>query len=244
MRTPRSWRAAVPRRFASLLLGLAALLLVAACGDDADSVGACAGETCFAAEDGLVLHGRIFGSGGTGVILAHMLGSDQGAWEEFGETLAARGFIAFTFDFRGHGRSPGPRDVTLAASDLRAAVRVLKTELRVPGIFLVGASMGGTAALKTAAGESVLGVVSISSPASISGLSAVSDVARIAAPKLFIAAESDTPYVDDARSLFERARNPKELEIVRGQRHGTGLIEGAQGDEVRGLILAFFESNR
>ncbi len=243
MRTPRCWQVAVPRRFAPFLLALAVLLLVAACGGG-DSVGACESDTCFIAEDGLVLHGRVVGSGATGVVLAHMLGSDQGAWDELGDTLAARGFTVFTFDFRGHGSSPGPRDVTLAASDLRTAVRVVQTQLRLPRLFVVGASMGGTAALKVAAGENVLGVVSISSPANISGLSAVSDAARITAPKLFIAAEGDSPYVDDARSLFERARDPKELQIVGGRRHGTGLIEGAQGDEVRSLILDFVERNR
>jgi pimeloyl-ACP methyl ester carboxylesterase len=244
MPTPKYWRATVLKRFTPLLLGLAVLLVVAACGDDADSIGACASETCFAADDGLVLHGRFFGTGSTGVILTHMLGSDQGEWEEFAETLAARGFAAFTFDYRGHGRSPGARDVSLAASDLRAALRTLKTQLRSQQIFVVGASMGGTAALKVAASENVLGVVSISSPSSISGLSAVNDVARITAPKLFIAAEGDTPYVEDVRSLFERARDPKELQIVNGREHGTGLIEGSQGGEVRRMILDFIEANK
>jgi pimeloyl-ACP methyl ester carboxylesterase len=219
------------------------MLLVAAC-DNGDSIGACASDTCFIAEDGLVLHGSIFGNGPTGVVLAHMLGSDQGVWKELGETLAARGFTAFTFDFRGHGSSPGPRDPTLAASDLRAAVRVVQAQLHLPRLFVVGASMGGTAALKVAAGENVLGVISISGPANISGLSAVSDSARITAPKLFIAAEGDSPYVNDARSLFERARDPKELQIVGGRSHGTDLIEGGQGNEVRTLMLDFFERNR
>jgi len=236
--------AAGRRGLAAALLALAALALVlAACDSPGGGPGTGQGVR-FVAEDGLVLNGRIYGApGGAGVVLAHMLDSDLSAWDRFAEHLAARGFQVLSFDFRGHGRSPGEKEVGIADGDVSAAARFLRGNQRRK-LFLVGASMGGTASLKVAAREDVLGVVSLSAPASIRGMAALPGAERIAAPKLFIAAEGDGDAVRDARRMFDVAKEPKQIQILPGGAHGTDLLSGDRGDAARDLIVGFLEKNR
>ncbi len=240
--TQRRWRGTGRSRLPLILAALAAIvLLAAACGSSGSGTGT---RILFQSGDGLVIHGRVFGNGAPGVVLAHMLNGDQDDWEPFAETLAARGYIALTFDFRGHGRSGGDKEVGIADADLSAALRFMRASLERQNVFLIGASMGGTAALKVASREKLLGVVSLSAPASIRGLSAIPDVPGITSPKLFIVAAADGTAAGDAERFFDLAAEPKQLEAVGGNRHGTNLLKGGEADRVRNLILDFLEQHR
>ena len=239
---PRFWPGAARRAVPLAFTAAATLVLLAtACGSSDSGSGS---NVLFQAEDGLVIHGRVFGNGAPGVVLSHMLNGDQGDWTTFAETLAVRGFSVLTFDFRGHGKSGGGKEVGIADTDMSAALRFMRVRLNRPNVFLIGASMGGTAALKVASREEVLGVVSLSAPVSIRGLSALLDVERVASAKLFVAAEGDGKAASDAQRLFDLAGDPKQLEIVGGGRHGTDLLKGGDADRVRGLILDFLEQYR
>ncbi|MGC2444752.1 MAG: hypothetical protein WA409_15285, partial [Candidatus Binatus sp.] len=59
----------------------------------------------FTTSDGVLLRGHLYGSGSTGVILAHMYPADQSDWTDFAQVLAAHGYQALTFDFRGFTES-------------------------------------------------------------------------------------------------------------------------------------------
>jgi len=59
----------------------------------------------FTTSDGVLLRGHLYGSGETGVILAHMYPADQSDWTDFAEILAAHGYQGLTFDFRGFTES-------------------------------------------------------------------------------------------------------------------------------------------
>ena len=170
--------------------------------------------------------------------------ANQESWTDFAETLAARGFFVITFDFRGHGISPGDRDLGIADGDLASAVRFMRTTVGRKHLFLVGASMGGTASLKVASREDVLGVVSLSAPDSIRGLNALSEVSRVQAPKLFIAAEEDSQATRSAQRLFESASEPKELRLFPASGQGTDMLKGEDGQSVRELIIRFLEQHR
>lgn len=233
-----------PRRWWSAALASVALALTLAACTTADSGPSAARSVRFLAEDGLVLQGRVYGSGSPGVVLAHALDSDQSAWRQFAESLAARGYRVLTFDFRGHGTSPGEKEIGVVDSDLAGALRFMREQLQRPRAFLIGASMGGTAALRVASREDVLGVATLSAPLSIRGLSANPGLERITAPKLFIAAEGDSSAAQDARRLFALARDPKQVELVKGSAHGTDLLAGSQGDAIRNLLLTFLDKNR
>ena len=241
----KSWPAAVPsaalRPLALLLVLIVAATVAAGC-DPADS----GRGVLITADDGLVLRGKVYGNGAAGVILTHELNGDQSGWTAFAERLVARGFFVLTFDFRGHGDSPGPREAGIADADLAAAARFLRSPdgLGRSNYFLVGASMGGTAALKVASREQALGVVTLSAPISVRGLSARDEIGGVDAPKLFVAAENDPPYTDAAQALYDLSANPKELLFLPGSDHGTDLLRGDEAAEARRAIIDFLEANR
>lgn len=221
-------------------LAFLAAALPAACGSKAPS---CAKEPCILAGDGLVLRGKTLGDGSPGIILVHDFNSSQAAWESLAATLSARGYRVLTFDLRGHGKSPGNKDITLSDSDLSAALKYMGDVLDRPSTFLIGAGSGGTAALKVAARDKVKGVVTISAPESFLGFSANESLGSITAPKLFIAS-SDEARAQDARNLMERAREPKRLELVPGNGTGTAIFAGSGGDRARTAIITFLEANK
>src|SRR3972149_1326741 len=58
----------------------------------------------FTTDDRGTLSGRLFkgqNSDAAGVVLAHMYPADQTSWWDYARTLAAEGYVALTFDFRG-----------------------------------------------------------------------------------------------------------------------------------------------
>jgi len=193
----------------------------------------------FTTEDGIRLSGRLFGQGKTGVVLCHMYPADQRSWWEFASLLAEKGYAALAFDFRGYGESEGKKEIAKIYLDVRAALKYLR-DRGVEKAFLIGASMGGTAALMVAAEEMVSGVVTLSAPDAFRGLDARKAVKEVAAPKLFIAAEGDAYAAKSARFFYEQAAEPKTLHIFSGKAHGTDLFK-THGEELRDLILDFLE---
>jgi pimeloyl-ACP methyl ester carboxylesterase len=186
------------------------------------------------------------GNGSVGVVLAHMLGSNQQAWTAYAATLADDGFHVLTFDFRGHGASGGDRNPSLASLDLAAAVAKIR-QLGASRVLVVGASMGGTAALVVASTEQLAGVVTISAPMRIDELDAGSAVRNLSEPALFIVGEKDDKrYVDAARAFNAAARQPKRLAIIAGTGdHGTDLLTDPRTkSRVQRQITDFLVDNR
>jgi len=201
----------------------------------------------FITEDNLTIKGRLFGSGETAVVFAHMYPNDQRAWWDFAAEVGGQGYAALTFDFRGYGETGGSQDIARIDRDLIAAVRHLR-ERDYQRVVLVGASMGGTAVLKVAARDEfdglVAGVVAVSAPESFRGLVARDDVGNIEVPVLFVASEGegDGGAVDSLESLYERASGFKERQVYSGDAHGTELLEGEHADEFKALLLDFFRT--
>jgi alpha-beta hydrolase superfamily lysophospholipase len=191
-------------------------------------------------EDPIVLDARVFGRGRTGVILSHMRPADQSSWFPFATELARTGkFTVLTFNFRGYGDSTGEKQFDRIDTDLEAAVEYMRDTLGVDRIFLVGASMGGTASLVVGARTRVAGVVSISSPGQFPPLDAVETVDEITAPKLFITAEDDVPAFRSQAEFWEAAAEPKIQQVYDGDEHGTALFDGPHGADLRARLLDF-----
>jgi esterase/lipase len=189
----------------------------------------------------ILLRGIERGSGTVGVVLAHMLNSSQTAWTPLVTELLGRGLHVLTFDFRGHGLSGGDRTPSLADLDLMGAVAKIRS-LGATKVFVIGASMGGTAAVAVAAAETLEGVVTISAPVEVGGLRADEAVRKLDEPSLYIVAEKDQmQYVEAARALAAAAPEPKRLEVIRGApAHGTDLlIDEKAGERVQTIIVEF-----
>jgi pimeloyl-ACP methyl ester carboxylesterase len=201
-------------------------------------------EALVTAGDGTVLRGRIYGSGPTAVVMVHEYDSDQKVWEPLATTLADRGYMVLTYDMRGHGESPGVKEVGMAAGDAASAVRYLRRQAQRTHIFLIGEGLGATAVLKAATQEQVLGVVSISGHQEFRGLRVVDDIPRIVAPKLFIASEGDSAGSEAARAFQEKAKQPSILTIVPGAERGAGIRAGDAGQQTRQAITDFLTEHK
>jgi len=223
------------------LLFLAVALLVGGCAagqaNRAPSIPLGAGPKIqfvrFKTSDGLMLSGRIFGNGGTAVVLGHMYRADQTSWLEAARVLSSRGFRVLTFDFRGYGLSGGLKEVPGIDRDMQAALDFMGRPNK--RVFLIGASMGGTAALKVAAKTRVAGVAAVSAPAEFMGLRA-GNVMDIKGPKLFIAAAHDDGAPEAARRFYAEAAELKELQIVPGAEHGTNMMQSPDSEALKRLV--------
>lgn len=188
----------------------------------------------------LALSGRLFGSGSVGAILAHQNGADQDSWLAFAQELAQQGYLVLTFDFRGYGQSPGKQSAPDAPKDLEGAVDFLRGK-GVARPFLVGASMGGSASIAVAARLDVAGVVTLSTPLEFRGLDLHPYIEQVTEPKLFMASEGDTYATDSARYLYEHAFGESHMKVFPSSAHGTEMLTGVKGAEVKQSILDFIE---
>ncbi|MDD5623020.1 MAG: alpha/beta hydrolase [Actinomycetota bacterium] len=198
------------------------------------------GEVTFMTEDNIELNGNIFGSGNKWVILSHMFPTDQTSWFEFAEILKENGYIVLTYDFRGYGKSGGSQDVSRLDIDLTAALTYIR-QYNPELTYLMGASMGGTASLVVASKERIDGVISFSSPVEFEGISAINVIGDIVAAKLFMASRGDENAARSAAEMYEKSMEPKFLEILEGDSHGTFIFEEEpeNAEKVKDLVLNF-----
>lgn len=216
-----------------------ALLLAPACGTPGTSEARRGEAIRFTTADGLELAGELRGEGDVGVVLAHMFPADRESWSSFAALLAERGFSTLAFDFRGYGDSEGEREISEIWRDVVAAVRAVR-DRGATTVVVIGASMGGTAALIAASREPVDGVVTLSAPSTFMGLSVPPEtLAMVTAPKLFVAADGDGVAAQTAQAFYQQSPPSKRVEIVTGTEHGTDLLEGRQSELVRRLLLDF-----
>lgn len=196
----------------------------------------------FSTQGGVKLKGYLFGAGDKGVVLAHMFSTDQKSWRSFAEGLADKGYVALTFDFRGYGESSGRKEISVIDRDVLAAIRFLKGR-GLKKVYIIGASMGGMAAIKAAAKEPVAGVVTLGSPLAFQGLDAGADVAKVKAPKLFIASEKDPYNGQSAKTFYQRAGGIKEILIFPSEAHGTFLFDTPHASALKSAMVKFIEKN-
>ena len=197
----------------------------------------------FSTEDGVEIRGRLFGQGQRGVVLAHMYPADQRSWWEFAQVLAEKGYMTLTFDFRGYGDSGGNKEIKLIDRDVEAALEFLRTQ-GASTVFLIGASMGGTTALKVAARQTVAGVVSLSAPVELRGISVKGE--RVLVPALLMATEGDVSAKRSLESMLDGGIVGELTESVvyeEGDDHGTDILRGKNADGARERILSFLETN-
>ena len=173
-----------------------------------------------------------------------MLPADQTSWYLEAAHLASQGYRVLTFDLRGYcpggagGCSGGDKDPAAAPTDVTAAI----TFLRAQGptrVALIGASVGGTASLVAAASDgSVPVVITLSAPLALGSLAVTpSELGALDAAKLFIAGLGDpTGAAQAAQTLYDLSPQPKRLEVVTTDAHGTDLFTSSQGTNVTLLI--------
>lgn len=196
--------------------------------------------------DGVTLHARLYGSSELplpGLILVHDIGGDRGDWEPFARRMMQRGFRSIALDLRGHGQSVTRGDDTvrfgsfttedwaMAQDDLIAAKReLLKSGADPDNLFMVGAGLGGSLALRHAVNDpEIQGLIVLSPQRSTRGIS-IEDVvaANRRLPILFIATEGDTSSASSAEALKASTEAYCDTRIYRGSMQGTDIFASNQ----------------
>lgn len=185
-----------------------------ACGDeDAEAV-------TLTTEEGGELDAALVGDGEIGVVLGHQFRSDMCSWVPFAKELAERNMRALAINFASASLDD---DMVAGARELqrRGAERIM----------LVGASMGGTAALVATGEIDVDGVAVLSAPREFSGLDALPGVGGLEIPALFLVGRQDESFARDARRLFRATSSPdKALVVTAGSEHGTDLLQDPKAE--------------
>jgi pimeloyl-ACP methyl ester carboxylesterase len=201
----------------SALLAVLSALVAGGCTASGDD------RVQFTATDGVQLVGHLDGARGPGIVFAHSRRTDQRSWRAFADETAAAGFRTLTFDFRGYGESGGEQDVGTVDRDLEGAYRYLVGR-KIRPIFLVGASMGGTAVLLVGARVPVAGIATLSAPLTLGDLDATPVLPSLQGAKLFVAAEGDAAAAAALKLVSERAPDPKIMRVLPGNAHGMDLM--------------------
>jgi len=205
----------------------------------------------FSTADGLELGGTFYPArGGVAVVFTHMGFATQGSWRDFAERIRERGFPALTFDFRGYGRSYNdgvllnadwPTRHSAYAVDARAAIQWVRGQ-GYTRILCIGADMGGTACINAALTEEIEGFVVVGSEY-VSGEGAPvypDDLVIPDAQKLFITTELDEErYVQSIQMLYDQSPEPRDLVVLPGSAHGTGILFTSQEDAFIESLLSF-----
>lgn len=201
------------------------------------------GDIRFRAADGTRLVGHRFGRGRTAIVLAHQTNGNLCQWRSYSKRLAKLGYLAFPFDLRNYGQSQTRRyrSGEGPGADVAAAVKLVR-RLGAKRVFLVGASLGGSAVLAAGANvhPEVDGVVSVSGAADLAH--AIESVSRLHAPVLFLAGKYDVDFAQDAQRLYDAtASDDKTLKILLRGEHGTQLVGASLS--ARRLIESFVASH-
>ncbi len=196
----------------------------------------------FVTTDRIRVAGTVFGSGPIGVVLAHMLDGTQRDWAPFARLLAAEGYTALAFDFRGHGKTRGPSGTDNLEREVLAAVGVLKGQ-GVQRLVLIGASMGGTAAVKAAATGAAAAIVVISSPMTFGANITAGDLGRITVPSLWIVSAGDTDFTRPMRTMHDGVKGPKAFHEYTGSWHGTQFFGSPHRADFTRRMLDFLKQH-
>ena len=199
--------------------------------------------------DGVRLHGWWIHSGGRRVVLlfhgnagniSHRLDRAKLFVDRLGVDL-------FLVDYRGYGLSEGRPSESGLYRDGFAIYDAARDRGFAPErIILLGESLGCAVAVEVALTRPCTGIALETPFLSVPALARVhypfvpgflvrsrydaeSKIARVAQPKLFVAAaQDDVAPPAQARRLFDLARSPKELLVVPGAGHNDGYVVGGE----------------
>ena len=185
------------------------------------------------AADGVAIAATVYeapGSPAPAVVLVHMLTRTKEDWRPFAERLQAAGITALALDLRGHGQSEGSAAPAQAmALDVRAAVSWLaaRSEVRAGAVAIVGASLGASLALLTAADVPTVRGVALLSPAlDYRGVRIEAAAKKYGRRPMLLAVSSEDPYaLRTVRALTGEGQPAREQRISTQAAHGSHLVD-------------------
>ncbi|MBI2688991.1 MAG: alpha/beta fold hydrolase [Acidobacteria bacterium] len=198
----------------------------------------------FAAKDGWVIYGDLYGKGNHAVLLVHGGRRDKSHWTKQAQIIAQAGFTVLAIDLRGIGLSkegpPDRRNDIARPLDLLAAIRYLQGN-GAKTVSIIGASAGGDLseeALRTANPGEIDRVIFLAHGA----YGPPQSLTKVR--KLFIVARGDlgprdVPRLTRIQAQYDLAPDPKELIVLDGSAHAQFLFETDQAGRLMTEILRF-----
>jgi fermentation-respiration switch protein FrsA (DUF1100 family) len=174
--------------------------------------------------------------------------------------FAELGYSTLLIDYRGYGGNPGLPSERGLERDARGALRYLATrpDVDLSRLVYFGESLGAAVAVRLAEEHPPAALILRSPFSSLAAIGAIhypflpvrwflkdrfasiDRIGRIRSPILFIAGDTDriVPFTD-SEQLYEAAREPKRLVVVRGADHNDEDL--AWGTDVIRAIRAFLD---
>ncbi|MEN8008043.1 MAG: alpha/beta hydrolase [Candidatus Krumholzibacteriota bacterium] len=193
-------------------------------------------EVTFPSPDGGTVSADLYGDGDHGVILAHGRIFDKQSWRPLATRLAQEEMTALPIDFRGYGSSqPGEQEGALH-NDVLAAITYLQ-EAGMEKVSVIGGSMGGGAAARAAVAseEGDIHRLILLSPVPIE------HPEEIRAGSLLYVVSAEEGMFEAVKSQYEKAPEPKRLEILPGAAHAQHIFKTSLGDDLSELLIGFLD---
>ena len=175
-----------------------------------------------------------------------------------GSRFAAAGYGVLLFDYRGYGGNPGQPTESGLARDARAALDYVEAHAPENPLVYFGESLGAAVAVELASVRPPAALVLRSPFTSLPDAARVHypflpvgmllwddypSLARIAsvnAPLLVVAGSADTIIpIDQSRTLYEAASEPKDLLVVDGADHNDVAL--AAGSQMIDAVVEFVD---
>ncbi|MFP4191494.1 MAG: alpha/beta hydrolase [Candidatus Hydrogenedentota bacterium] len=230
-----------------LLVALALAAAVAGCGDS-PMERRTPRDLKFETEDGAEIAATLYPAGAPdesstqppGLILIHGLGGQRSQCDVFARRAQDAGFQSLAIDMRAHGDSTagedqpsrrqdfGREDWLRVTKDIQAAKETLIEHGSAPdNLGLVGASLGGTLALRYAVEDwDFHALVMVSPGLDYQGIEAEEALVEYGnRPSLFVTSRGDSYSATSAQQLKRAAPGQAEIREYRGTAHGTDLLE-------------------
>lgn len=197
----------------------------------------------FAAQDGWVIYGDLYGRGARAVLLAPGGRFEKSSWGPLAKALAEEGVQVLAIDLRGKGMSkdgPAEKRTDIATTlDLLAAVRFLRGN-GARQVAVVGAGSSGNL---------VEEAIRVAQPGEIDRAVFLAHGAfgpphLLKLPKLFVVARNDLgagniPRLQRIQEQYDKAPDPKELLVLDGDAHAQYLFESNQGERLTKEMVRF-----
>ncbi len=179
-------------------------------------------------------------------ILLHMYRSDRSAWAPLAEKLREAGFAVVAVDMRGHGDSAAgdsrervmARDPKIFAEMRLDAEAAYGWAVKQPGVdpsrvVLVGASVGCSVALRTAAADPSVDALVLMTPGlNYLGLDSAVDIEKVEGRAILMLATEGEREAADTLSK-KRPKRGRSLVVGPGVVHGTRMFGEIDGIEDR-----------
>jgi alpha-beta hydrolase superfamily lysophospholipase len=183
-------------------------------------------------------------------LLLHMMPATKESWNEFASLIQKNGYAALAIDLRGHGESTDMNGMRIdyrefideehrgSMKDIVSAIEFLAGQdgVDISRIAIAGASIGANLALWQASIYKDVRLIMLLSPGlNYRGIQADELAKRFKGPAHIMASEGDSYAADSSRKLSSIFPGDKKLEILKGNSHGTNMLNS----EIMNSLLAW-----